>query len=321
VSGEGPRAELARAVERSGLVPAGSSGVVLVSGGADSACAAAGLVEHCGAGSVVALTINYGLRDTADRDEQACRELCERLGIELVAERPELPAGNLQARARDARYAAAERLLARRGAGWIATGHTRTDLAETLLYRLAASPGTRGLLGMPARRGRLLRPLLSLGRADTRRIAAAAGLPFVDDPTNADPTFARNRIRDEVLPVLRELRPAAEANIAETRAELAEEAAALERVAGEALAAAGAGPGAHAVSAGALASLEPALARIALRTLAERAAGRPVALGRERAAEILRLASKPEGGKVDLGGGVRAVCESGVAGFSVGDPE
>jgi tRNA(Ile)-lysidine synthase len=309
--------QLAATVRASGLVEVGSRGIVLVSGGADSSCAAAGLVAHLGSERVTALTLNYGLRETADRDERAARELCEGLGIELAVERPRLGEGNLQALAREARYAAAERLRSRRGADWIATGHTRTDLAETVVYRLAVSPGRRALTGLGPRRGRVVRPLLALGRSDTPRLATAAGLPFRDDPTNEDPAFARNRIRSEVLPVLSELGSEAERNIAETRAELAEEAELLERIVDEALVAAGAGPGVHAVGADELTTLEPALRRLALRALAERASGREVALGRERAAEIVRLASHSEGGEVDLGGGLRAVCEGGFVSFSL----
>ena len=89
----------------------------------------------------------------------------------------------------------------------------------------------------------MVRPLLGLERDRVRELVDAAGLPFADDETNDDPAFARNRIRAEVLPALRELNPAAERNIAETRAELAEEAALLERVVLEALDAAGAGAG------------------------------------------------------------------------------
>ncbi len=73
--------ELAAAVRESDLVEPGSSGVVLVSGGADSACAAAGLVETCGASNVIALPLNYALRESADTDEAAASRLCERLGI------------------------------------------------------------------------------------------------------------------------------------------------------------------------------------------------------------------------------------------------
>ncbi|MFN8162218.1 MAG: tRNA lysidine(34) synthetase TilS [Solirubrobacterales bacterium] len=320
-------------VRDSGLVPAGSGGVALLSGGPDSACLAAGLVEHLGraagtgreggsagaggggaGGAVVGLHLNYGLREGSDADEARCRELCERLGIELLVERPELGEGNLQAAAREARYAAAERLRASRGLDWIATGHTRTDLAETVLYRLAVSPGSRALLGLPARRGRLVRPLLAIGRAEARAAVERAGLPFAEDPSNLDPRFARARVRSEILPVLRELSATAEDNIAATRAELEEEAEALDALAAELLEEA-AGGGAAAVRAEALSEAPAALRRRALRTLAERAAGRPVALGRPAAEEIWRLARRPEGGELDLGGGVRAVCEAGFVRF------
>jgi tRNA(Ile)-lysidine synthase len=314
-------AQLADAIGASGLVPKRSSGVALVSGGADSACLAAGLAERVGAGGVVALHLNYRLRDTADRDEEVVRELCERLCVELEVERPELGGGNLQDAARDARYAAAERLRARRGADWVATGHTRTDLAETVLYRLAVSPGRRALLGLPSRRGKVVRPLLQLERAEVRAIAEAAGLPFADDPTNDDPAFARNRIRREVLPALRELSPAAERNIAETRREIAEETAVLDAVIADALTAAGAGPGVDAVDADAIGRNQPAVVRLSLRALAERAAGREVALRREQVGEIMRLGRSSEGGDVDLGGGLRARCEGGFIGFVTGDPQ
>jgi tRNA(Ile)-lysidine synthase len=307
---------LARVVRESGLVSDRSSGVVLISGGPDSACLAAGLVEHCGRPNVHALHLNYGLRGSAADDERICRRLCASLRIDLRVERPRLEEGNMQAAAREARYVAAERLRERQGCDWVATGHTRTDVAETVLYRLAASPGTRALLGLPARRGRLVRPLLSIERSDTRRLAAAAGLPFADDPTNLDRSFARNRIRHEVLPGLREVNPAAVRNLAETRAELAEDARVLERVVAETLEAAGAGSGAIAIRADALEGAEPGLRRLALRTLAERVAGREVPLGRRSAGEMWRLARHPEGGEVDLGGGLRAVCEQGLIRFS-----
>jgi tRNA(Ile)-lysidine synthase len=308
-------AELVDAVGASGLVERGTEIVVLISGGADSACAAAALARLIGPEEVHALHVNYGLREAAGADEQVCRSLCAKLRIDLHVERPELGDGNLQAAARDARYAAAERLRARTGAAAIATGHTRTDQAETVVYRLAVSPGSRALLGLGPRNGRVVRPLLRLERGRTRALAAAAGLPFADDESNEDPAFARNRIRGEVLPVLRDLSPAAERNIAETRSELAEEAVLLERVVLEELEEMGAGAAALAVRASELAEREPGLQRLCLRSLAERAAGRPVALGRGRAAEVMRVATRPEGGEIDLGSGLRAVCESGTVEF------
>lgn len=304
--------EIEAVIRTSRLLPGGAEAVVMVSGGADSACIAAGLARRLGAEQVHALHVNYGLRASAAEGELAARRLCAALRIDLHIERPKGPlTGNLQAAARAIRYEAAERLRARAGADLIATGHTRTDVAETLIYRLASSPGSRALLGLAPRAGRVVRPLLSIERERARELVAAAGLPFADDETNDDLGFARNRIRAQVLPVLAELNPGAQRNIFETRAELAEEAALLERLVLDALTAAGADAGAVAISAAALNAFEPGLRRLALRALAERAAGRPVALGRTRAAEIVRLASEPEGGSVELGGGVVALCEAG----------
>jgi tRNA(Ile)-lysidine synthase len=308
---------LARAVRESSLIAEGSRGIVLVSGGADSAATAAALVEVLGADAVSGLHLNYGLRDDSDRDEETVRELGARLGIDIEVERPELGEGNVQAEAREARYRAADRLRRARGVDWIATGHTRTDLAETVLYRLATSPGRRALLGRRPRRGAVVRPLLRLDREQVRLLVSEVGLPFRDDPTNAEPLYARNRIRNEVLPVLREIGPGAEATIAETQAELAEEGEALERAADDVLAHSGA-DAAGAIGRDALASLQPAIRRLVLRRLAERAAGAAVALGRSRADQIWRLLSEPEGGVVELGSGVEARIEGGHVRFTIG---
>jgi tRNA(Ile)-lysidine synthase len=280
---------------------------------------AAGLVEALEPPAVSGLHLNYALRPDSDEDEATCRALCEALGIELRVERPSLGGGNVQAEARDARYAAAEALRRSRGLDWIATGHTRTDVAETVLYRLATSPGRRALLGLRARRGAVVRPLLSLERDEVRRLVAEAGLPFRDDPSNAEPAYARNRIRNEVLPVLREVGPEAEATIAETQAELIEEGELLEGLAAESLSESGA-EAAGAVPRDVLAALDPALRRLALRRLAERTAGTSVPLGRSRAEEIWRLANETEGGVVELGGGVEARIEHGHVRFAIGRP-
>ncbi|UJA20707.1 tRNA lysidine(34) synthetase TilS [Thermoleophilia bacterium SCSIO 60948] len=309
---------LSEVVRRSRLVPDGTHGVAMISGGADSACLAAGLTRALGPERVHALHVNYGLRPTSDRDEATCRRLCAALRIDLHVERVRLPAsGNLQDAARQARYDAAERLRERTAGDWIATGHTRTDLAETFIYRLAASPGSRSLLGMRARNGWVVRPLLALERDDSRAFAAESGLAYDDDESNADLGYARNRIRARVLPELEAVGERAQRNIAETQAEMLEEAGLIERVALDALERAGAGAGATAVRPIELSWGGAALARVCMRMLAERAAGRTVALNRRRTAEILRLSQSPEGGTVEIGGGVRAVCESGWVRFEV----
>ncbi|MDQ3572151.1 MAG: tRNA lysidine(34) synthetase TilS [Actinomycetota bacterium] len=311
---------LKAAADASGLIEPGSDGIVMVSGGADSACTLAALGGLVGPAGLHALHVNYGLRDAATADEQVVRRLCAMLRIDLHVERVErgqLGPGNLQAAARAARYMAADALRARFGASWIATGHTRSDVAETVVYRLASSPGARALLGLPSQSGRVIRPLIALSAEQTRDYATAAGLPFTVDASNSDTRFARNRIRADVLPALAALSPQAERNIAETRAELSEDARLLERVALQALEDAGTAAADTNLDAQALLGWEPALRRLALRALAERASGKQVALGRSRAAEIARLAADPEGGEVQLGGGVSAICESGTVSFAV----
>jgi tRNA(Ile)-lysidine synthase len=220
--------------------------VVLLSGGRDSVCLLDLAVRL--AGPVTALHVNYGLRDSADGDEAHCQALCEQLGAALVVHRAGPPHGNVQAWARDVRYAAAATLD-----GLIATGHTATDQVETVLYRLAASPGRRALLGMPERDGRLVRPLLTSTREETAEHCRERGLSWREDPTNDDPAFARNRVRNALLPALRSLHPAAEANVLRTLALLRDEAAVLdELVAGAPR------------ELDALAELPPALARLAI---------------------------------------------------------
>ncbi|MEJ7714357.1 MAG: tRNA lysidine(34) synthetase TilS [Thermoleophilaceae bacterium] len=139
----------------------------MLSGGADSVCLL-DVAIRLGA-LVSALHVNYGLRAAAEQDEAHCRDLCERLGVELTVKRAWLPKeGNTQAQARDARYRLAERIAR----GHYAAAHTASDQAETVLYRLATSPGRRALLGMQPRRGRLVRPLLQATGEETRAYCA-----------------------------------------------------------------------------------------------------------------------------------------------------
>src|SRR5439155_152933 len=142
--------DLLERVRATGLLASGRPVVVLLSGGRDSVCLL-DIAVALGA-PAIALHVNYGLRDDAAEDEALCRALCERLGVPLTVRRPRRPEGNLQAWARDVRYAEAAALALARHAD-VAAGHTATDQAETVLYRLAASPGRRALLGMAARSG------------------------------------------------------------------------------------------------------------------------------------------------------------------------
>jgi tRNA(Ile)-lysidine synthase len=281
--------------------------LVMLSGGADSVCLLDCAVT-LGA-RVSALHVNYGLRPESDSDEQHCRALCATLGVPLAVEHVRLPdSGNLQAEARDRRYALAER----HATGCYATGHTASDQAETVLYRLAVSPGRRALLGMEPRRGRLVRPLLEATREDTRAHCVERGLQWVEDVSNADPRFARARVRKEVLPALRELNPAAERIIVETSRLLRDESDVLDAVVEDALKRLGK----HSPQIEELRALQPGLARLVLRRMAELAAGGSFSLSRERADEILRLGERGGTAALDLGGGLRAVAEYGTLRFT-----
>ena len=311
------------AVEASGTLSGGDRTpaieprvLVMVSGGADSVCLLHVTVQLLGAARVHALHVNHGLRPAAPDDERFCADLCARFGVELHIERVEIPAqGNTEALAREARYEAAERVRASAELDLIATGHTATDQVETILYRLASSPGRRALLGMEPIRGRLARPLLSVPRADTRAYCAEAGVPWVEDESNADRRLARNLLRLEVLPLLREINAGADGNVLATAAQLRDEAQVLEQAVQEALQRTGAGGVPPAVDAGRLAAEPSPVRRLLLRRLAEAAAGSTVALGPEEARAIERLAERGGSGTVDLGGGLHATVEYGIVRF------
>ncbi len=290
-------------VRATGLLAPGTPVTVLLSGGRDSVCLLDLALRLAGRDAVAALHVDYGLRDAAAADEAHCAELCARLEVPLEVRHPQAPdAGNLQAWARDQRYAAAAQVVLRRG-GVAATGHTATDQVETVLYRLAASPGRRALLGMPARSGRLVRPLLGVSREETAAYCRSRGLTWREDESNESDAFARNRIRNALLEAMRTVHPAAEANVLATLDVLRDEAAVLETVVDAALEETG-GEVAR------LAALPPALARLAVQRLADRAGGRPPAVG-PRTEEILALGAAGGSAALDVGGGLRAVVEYG----------
>jgi tRNA(Ile)-lysidine synthase len=298
--------DLTQRVSAGGLLAPGRPVVVLLSGGRDSVCLLDLAVRIAGAEAVTALHCEYGLRAASADDAAHCAALCERLGAAFELRRPRRPAraGNLQAWARDARYAAAAELA---DGGDVAAGHTATDQVETVLYRLAASPGRRALLGMHAREGALVRPLLEITREETAAHCEARGLAWREDASNASPEFARNRLRAGLLPALRELHPAAEANVLRTLALLRDEAAVLDAAVATALHRAGDPP-----AAAVLAALPPALARLAVQALADVAAGGLAPAIGHRTAEVLALR---EGGALDVGGGLRATVRGGALRF------
>jgi tRNA(Ile)-lysidine synthase len=286
--------ELERRVRADALLAPGRPVVVLYSGGRDSTCLLDLAVTVAGAAAVRALHVNYGLRTTADQDEQHCRHTAGALGIELDVYRPVAsgpPTGNVQAWARAERYAAADRLRARDGD--VAAGHTATDQVETILYRLASSP----------------RPLLPFTCAQTAGHCRARGLEWREDESNASGAYARNRIRHALVPALEQAHPAAQANVLALAEILAGEAAVLDELVASVLG------GREEVPLSVLRAQPPALRRLIVQRLADTAAGEPAAGVARRAADIAAL---PDTGtaSVDLPHRIRATATRGIVRFT-----
>lgn len=260
------------------LLEPGRPVLVLVSGGADSLCALGvmGALGH----PVEALHVDHGLRGAAGA---ADARFCAALGATVVE--LALPAGsNLEARAREGRYRAARAAAGERP---IVTGHTLTDQAETVIYRMASSSGARAVRAMRPSADGIVRPLLCLTAAETRAWCAAAGIEPRRDATNDDPAIRRNLIRAEVMPALARVHPGAERNLARSADLLAE----LDDLVCELAAAHLSDP----LDLDRLAALHPALRVLVLREAAERAAGRPLRLPRELSERLAAVADRRKG--------------------------
>ncbi len=153
--------------------------------------------------------------------------MCARLGLELVVERAEglgesISGANLEERAREVRLAFLGRAADRVGADFVALGHHRDDQAETVLMRLMRGAGAAGMAAMAERGpGRLIRPMLSISRAEIREYLDARAIPFVEDSSNSSRDILRNRIRADLLPMLeRDYAPGLGARLAEVAGEM-----------------------------------------------------------------------------------------------------
>ncbi len=216
---------VAQALERSAV---GRGGVILLalSGGADSVALLHALIALRGRFGyrVAAAHFNHHLRgDESDGDESFVRDLCARAGIELVVGHAEkLGGSNLEERARELRYRFLHDCADQLGAGHIALAHHADDQAETVLMRLLRGAGVAGLTAMAeGGPGRLIRPLLSLGRSDIIAYLNALGARFVTDSSNSSPAFLRNRLRAELIPMLeRDYAPGLRSRLAELAAEM-----------------------------------------------------------------------------------------------------
>jgi tRNA(Ile)-lysidine synthase len=209
-----------RTIRRHAMLAGGESVLLGVSGGADSVALlhvltclapALGLRLHV-------LHVDHGLRPDSARDGEFVRALGARLGVPVDVAAVRVGEGSVEAAARAARHAALEACADRVGAARIALGHTADDQAETLLMRLLEGTGVRGLAGIPPVRGRLIRPLLESRHRDAVAALRSAGLAWLEDPTNRDERFFRNRVRHGLLPRLEAF---AEGDLVERLARLA----------------------------------------------------------------------------------------------------
>jgi len=200
----GLTATVERTLRRHAMLAGGETVLVAVSGGADSVALLSIMTTLAPAWRLTlhVLHVDHGLRADSARDAELVRALGARLGVPVDVERVQVGSGSVEAAARTARYEALERAADRIGATRIAVGHTADDQAETVLMRVLGGAGVRGLAAIPPVRGRIIRPLLELRRQTLRDALTAAGLAWVEDPSNRDPKFLRNRIRHELLPLL-----------------------------------------------------------------------------------------------------------------------
>ncbi|MCE9673537.1 tRNA lysidine(34) synthetase TilS [Myxococcus stipitatus] len=183
----------------------GRSVLLAVSGGADSVALLVGtaLVAPRLRLRAEVATLDHGLRPESRAEVRAVAALAARLGLECHARSLGLADGaGVEARARQARYAALEALRVERGLDAVATAHTADDQAETLVMRLARGASLRGAVGIQESRPGLVRPLLGRTREELVGFLAERGVDYSTDPMNADPAFFRTRVRADVLPAL-----------------------------------------------------------------------------------------------------------------------
>ncbi len=261
---------------------------------------------------VVAAHLDHALRSDSAADAAFCADLCARLGVPFRSGRADVRArarregGGIEQAARLERYAFLRAVMGEEGAEAVAVAHTRDDQAETFLLRLLRGAGGAGLSAMRPRRGDVVRPLLEVSRAEVRLHLEARGLPWREDPSNADPVFLRNRVRAELLPYLESrFNPGLKEALARSAALLADEAALLGTLAGDLYEGMARREGGGVILGRAvLAAAPPALARLALRRALEETGGlRGLTSAHVERLLLLARAAAPSGRRWALPGG------------------
>ena len=200
-------------IERHSLLGDGWRLLIALSGGPDSVALMHALcrLRRRHRWQLSAVYINHNIRPrSARREERFCAELCERMKVDFLVERADVPAMATRRRisveeaARDFRYDTFERLAREHNFDRVVLGHHADDQVETILFRLVRGTGPSGLVGMPVRRGLFVRPLLEHSKAEILEYLKTNNLAFCRDASNDSSQYSRNFIRNRVLPVLRE---------------------------------------------------------------------------------------------------------------------
>jgi tRNA(Ile)-lysidine synthase len=290
-------------IERHGMFGAGQTVGVAVSGGADSVCLLHVLRELAPRWDLRlrVLHLNHNLRGEESRgDAEFVRALADRLGLAATIGEADFgaAAGNLEQAAREARRSFFRERMAAGEVDRVALGHTRSDQAETVLFRFLRGAGTAGLAGIrPVTTEGMVRPLLEVDRAEVEDFLRERGIAWREDSSNADSRFARNRIRRQLLPqLIRDWNPGLAETLAQTadwaRAEESWWAREVDRLAGSLLERRG---GAVYLKAGAVAALPLAARRRLVRRAIEIAKGDLRGVNFRHIGSILELASSPRG--------------------------
>jgi tRNA(Ile)-lysidine synthase len=228
----GLEVRVAAAIASAGMLAGGESVLIGLSGGPDSVCLLHllyrlkdrfGLTLH-------AVYVDHNLRpDETPAEREFCRDLCERMGVNFAVKSVDVSSFakgkklNKQEAARALRYKAFEEAAIELKADKIALGHNADDQLETVVMRFLRGAGPRGLSGMPAKRGMIIRPLIGVERGDIERFIREGNIPFVVDSSNTGTDYFRNRIRRKLVPVMRQLNPSIADTVADTVSILQEE--------------------------------------------------------------------------------------------------
>jgi len=247
--------------------------------------------------------LDHALRDASADDASFVTDAARVLGLPVEVRRTDVAALaaeigiSLEEAGREARYAFLAELAERHDA-LVMTAHTLDDAAETVLINLLRGSGLAGARGIPARRGNVVRPLLGERRTTLRGLLGAAGLPYREDPSNDDPSFLRNRVRGELVPLMESLRPGAVEGLARFARLAADDDDLLDTLAAADLAR-------RRAADGSLDWRQPPARALGRRVV--RLAVRDPAPAAERIEALLDAAEGPRGGlTIELGGGRQA---------------